>query len=146
VSNSPHNIALLYQVYVNFNWEKGKKQKAYLQEKIEASVFIESVHQWWWKLPHHWRPLAHERNSILTCTDKQHTIHDPWEPEQYNYTMKRLTMLFWITLLHHYYVYSKILYEVYVYESAIHIPIFNVITYKRVIVKATSQSIPTAQL
>jgi len=28
-------------------------------------------------------PLAHGRHSIFNC--KQHTIYDPWGPEQYNY-------------------------------------------------------------
>jgi len=32
-------------------------------------------------------PLAHERNSIFKC--KQHTLHDPWGPEKYNYTMMK---------------------------------------------------------
>jgi len=31
------------------------------------------------------RPLAHGRNSICIC--KQHTLHDPWGQEKYNYTM-----------------------------------------------------------
>ena len=30
-------------------------------------------------------PLVHERHSILKC--KQHTLHDPWGPEKYDYTM-----------------------------------------------------------
>jgi len=29
-------------------------------------------------------PIAHERNSIFKC--KQHTIHDPRGPANYNYT------------------------------------------------------------
>jgi len=31
-------------------------------------------------MPHHWRPLAHERNSISKC--KQHTINDSWGLEK----------------------------------------------------------------
>jgi len=36
---------------------------------------IKAVHQWWWKMPHHWRHLAPKRNSIFKC--KQHNnIYD----------------------------------------------------------------------
>jgi len=42
--------------------------------------FIEAVHQWQWKMPHHLRLLAHELNSIFKF--KQHTIYDLWRPEK----------------------------------------------------------------
>jgi len=29
-------------------------------------------------IPHHWRPLAHERNSIFKCKQHTCTLHDPW--------------------------------------------------------------------
>jgi len=29
-------------------------------------------------MPHHWRPLAHERNSIFKCKQHTCTLHDPW--------------------------------------------------------------------
>jgi len=35
-------------------------------------------------MPHHWRPLAHERNSIFKC---KQTVNGPWGPEKYDYTM-----------------------------------------------------------
>ena len=38
-------------------------------------------------MPHHWRPLAHERNSIFKCKQHTCTLHDPWGPEKYDYTM-----------------------------------------------------------
>jgi len=38
-------------------------------------------------MPQHWRRLAHERNSIFKCNTK--TIHHPWGPEKYNYTMMK---------------------------------------------------------
>jgi len=44
-------------------------------------------------MPHHWRPLAHEQNSIFKC--KQHTciLHDPWRPEKYDYTISVPTII-----------------------------------------------------
>jgi len=33
-------------------------------------------------MPHHWRPLAHERNSIFKCKQQTCTLHDPWGPEK----------------------------------------------------------------
>jgi len=44
-------------------------------------------------MPHHWRPLAHEQNSIFKC--KQHTciLHDPWGPEKYDYTISVPTII-----------------------------------------------------
>ena len=38
-------------------------------------------------MPHHWRPLAHKRNSIFKCQQHTCTLHDPWGPEKYDYTM-----------------------------------------------------------
>jgi len=38
-------------------------------------------------MPHHWRPLTHERNSIFKC---KQTVNGPWGPEQYDYTMMSL--------------------------------------------------------
>jgi len=32
-------------------------------------------------------PLAHERNSIFKCKQHTCTLHDPWGPEKYDYTM-----------------------------------------------------------
>jgi len=32
-------------------------------------------------------PLAHERNSIFKCKQNTCTLHDPWGPEKYDYTM-----------------------------------------------------------
>ena len=32
--------------------------------------FIESDHQWLWKMPHHWRRIAHEWNSFTLRTRK----------------------------------------------------------------------------
>ena len=34
-------------------------------------------------MPHYWRPLAHERNSIFKCKQHTCTLHDPWGPEKY---------------------------------------------------------------
>jgi len=31
-------------------------------------------------MPHHWRLLAHERNSIFKCKQQKCTLHDPWGP------------------------------------------------------------------
>jgi len=44
-------------------------------------------------MPHHWRPLAHERNSIFKCKQHTCTLHDPCGPEQYDYTMMILSRL-----------------------------------------------------
>jgi len=38
-------------------------------------------------MPHHWHPLAHERNSIFKC--KQHIFHDPCGSDKYDYTMMK---------------------------------------------------------
>jgi len=38
-------------------------------------------------MPHHLRPLAHERNFIFKCKQHTCTLHDPRGPEKYNYTM-----------------------------------------------------------
>jgi len=32
-------------------------------------------------------PLAHEQNSIFKCKQHTCTLHDPWGPEKYDYTM-----------------------------------------------------------
>jgi len=32
-------------------------------------------------------PLAHEQNSIFKCKQHKCTLHDPWGPEKYDYTM-----------------------------------------------------------
>ena len=32
-------------------------------------------------MPHHWRPLAHEQNSIFKCKRHTCTLHDPWGQE-----------------------------------------------------------------
>jgi len=36
---------------------------------------------------------AHEQISIFKC--KHHTIHDPWWPEKYNYTMMKYGVTFY---------------------------------------------------
>jgi len=33
-------------------------------------------------IPHHWRPLAHERNSIFESKQHTCTLYDPWGPEK----------------------------------------------------------------
>jgi len=33
-------------------------------------------------MPHHWRPLAHEQNSLFKCKQHACTLHDPWGPEK----------------------------------------------------------------
>ena len=47
-------------------------------------------------MPHHWRPLAHERNSIFKC---KQTVHGPWGPEKYDYTMMKYGATFYKTAL-----------------------------------------------
>jgi len=32
-------------------------------------------------------PLAHERNYIFKCKQHTYSLHDPWGPEKYDYTM-----------------------------------------------------------
>ena len=44
-------------------------------------------------MPHHWRPLAHDPNSIFKC--KKTYNHDPWGPEKYNYTMMKYEATFY---------------------------------------------------
>ena len=46
-------------------------------------------------MPHHWRPLAHEQNSIFKCKQHTCTLHDPWGPEKYDI---KLFILFSISL------------------------------------------------
>ena len=61
-------------------WEKGKvPRKNSLHGKIPA-VFIEGVYQW--KMPHHWRYLAHERNSYFQMLTTYN--HDPRWPVALN--------------------------------------------------------------
>ena len=36
-------------------------------------------------MPHHWRPLAHEQNSIFKCKQHTCTLHGPWGPENWKY-------------------------------------------------------------
>jgi len=57
---------LLWWIY-SIKLKKGKPSgnKAWMRK--QQLRFIEAVYQWKWKMPHHWRPLAHERNSILKC-------------------------------------------------------------------------------
>jgi len=45
---------------------------------------IEVAHQWKWKMPLHWRPLAHKRNAIFKC--KQHTYMQSNPRDQKNKT------------------------------------------------------------
>ena len=35
-------------------------------------------------IPHHWPPLAHERNSIFKCKQHTCTLYDPWGPKKYD--------------------------------------------------------------
>ena len=76
---------------IGFYWIKLMKGKALrkhsLHEKTAASVLLKlfiSGNKW---CHTHWRPLAHERNSIFKCKQHTCTLHDPWGPEKYSCTM-----------------------------------------------------------
>ena len=74
------------------NWWKGKPSGsiACTRKQLYSYSFIEAVHQRYWMMPHHWRPLAHEQNSIFKCKQHTCTLHDPWGPEKYDYTTQKL--------------------------------------------------------
>ena len=67
---------------------KGKTlRKHSLHEKTSASVLLKlfiSGNEWWHTTD---APLAHEQNSIFKCKQHTCTLHDPWGPEKYDYTM-----------------------------------------------------------
>jgi len=52
-------------------------------------------------MQHHWRPLAHERNSIFKCKQHTCTLHDPWGPEKYDYTERQLNDVVVFYHFHH---------------------------------------------
>ena len=47
-------------------------------------------------MPHHWRPITHERNSIFKCKQHTCTLHDPWGPEK---TLQPRSLECWCYLL-----------------------------------------------
>jgi len=72
-------------------------RKNSLDGKIAASVLLKlfiSSNEWCHTTN---APLSHERNSIFKC--KQHTIHDPWGPEKYNYTIMKNVATFYSRLI-----------------------------------------------
>jgi len=64
-------------------WWKGKPSGSRWNNSSHG--FIEVVYQCKWRMPHHWHPVEHERNSIFKF--KQQTLHESWGPETYNFTM-----------------------------------------------------------
>jgi len=67
---------------------KGKAlRKHSLHEKTAASVLLKlftSSNEWFHTTD---ALLAHEQNSIFKCKQHTCTLHDPWRPEKYDYTM-----------------------------------------------------------
>ena len=67
---------------------KGKAlMKHSLHEKTAASDLLKlfiSGNEWWHTTD---APLAHEQNSIFKCKQHTCTLHDPWGPDTYDYTM-----------------------------------------------------------
>jgi len=60
-----------------------------LHEKTAASVLLKpfiSSNEWCHTTDPP-PPLAHKRNSIFKCKQHTCTLHDPWGPEKYDYTM-----------------------------------------------------------
>ena len=45
-------------------WENSRKQSLHRENSFLS--FIEAVHEWYWKMPHVWCPLANERNCFLS--------------------------------------------------------------------------------
>jgi len=72
------------------NWEKEKPSESIVCMGKQQPRFYWSCLSVVMKYATPLTPQAHERNSIFKC--KQHTIHDPWGPEKYNYTMMNNTI------------------------------------------------------
>ena len=98
---SYHTINLIMQnvyfykttlcLYLTWNWWKGKpsgsiactrKQQPRFYGSCSSVVINDATPL---TPPSHWR--VHERNSIFKCKQHTCTLHDPWGPEKYDYTM-----------------------------------------------------------
>ena len=44
-------------------------------------------------------PLAHEQSSIFKCKQHTCTVHDPWGPEKYDYTMSNVKRIVCLTFI-----------------------------------------------
>ena len=66
------------------NWWKGKPSGSIACTRKQQPRF-------YWSRPsvvmNDATPLTHKRNSIFKCKQHTCTLHDPWGPEKYDYTM-----------------------------------------------------------
>jgi len=58
----------------SFNWEKGKHPESTACMRKKATSVLSMII--FLTTPHHWRPLAHARNSISKCNKIQSMIHE----------------------------------------------------------------------
>jgi len=72
------------------NWEKEKPSESIVCMGKQQPRFYWSCSSVVMKDATPLTPLAHERNSIYKC--KQQTIHNPWWPEKYNFSMMNNTI------------------------------------------------------
>jgi len=75
ISTTLHFLACVgFAVALNwFNWEKGK---ALGNKACMGKCLIKVVHQWLWKMTHHWRPLAHEHSLFSNVNNIQSMISE----------------------------------------------------------------------
>ena len=52
-----------------FIWEKNQRKHSFREGNSSLS-FIEAVCQRYWRMPHPWRALAHERKSMFKCKQR----------------------------------------------------------------------------